>query len=94
MALAGVPRALASSARLLSQEGFARLRTSTVAVVGVGGVGAWAAEALARSGVQGLVLIDMDHVAESNLNRQVQATHQTPGSWLQSVRPAQSPFPY
>ena len=60
MALAGVPRALASSARLLSQEGFARLRTSTVAVVGVGGVGAWAAEALARSGVQGLVLIDMD----------------------------------
>ncbi|MDA0847662.1 MAG: ThiF family adenylyltransferase [Proteobacteria bacterium] len=79
MALAGVPRALASSARLLSREGFARLRTSTVAVVGVGGVGAWAAEALARSGVQGLVLIDMDHVAESNLNRQVQATHQTLG---------------
>jgi tRNA A37 threonylcarbamoyladenosine dehydratase len=43
-------------------------------VVGLGGVGSWAAEALARSGVGGLVLVDLDHVAESNLNRQVQAT--------------------
>lgn len=74
-----IPRALASSARLLSEDGFSRLRSSTVAVVGLGGVGSWAAEALARSGVGGLVLIDMDHVAESNLNRQVQATRQTLG---------------
>ena len=44
-----------------------------VAVVGLGGVGSWAAEALARSGVAALTLIDLDHVAESNINRQVQA---------------------
>jgi len=43
-------------------------------VVGLGGVGSWAAEALARSGVAELTLIDLDHVAESNVNRQVQAT--------------------
>ena len=74
-----IPRALASSAQLLSEEGFSRLRSSTVAVVGLGGVGSWAAEALTRSGVGGLVLVDMDYVAESNLNRQVQATRQTLG---------------
>ncbi|MEY3951386.1 MAG: hypothetical protein RL320_188 [Pseudomonadota bacterium] len=70
----GVPRRLASSARLFSQEGFARLRSVRIGVVGLGGVGSWAAEALARSGAGELVLVDLDHVAESNLNRQVQAT--------------------
>jgi tRNA threonylcarbamoyladenosine dehydratase len=50
-----------------------------VAVVGLGGVGSWTAEALARCGVARLVLIDMDHVAESNINRQVQATTHTVG---------------
>jgi tRNA A37 threonylcarbamoyladenosine dehydratase len=50
-----------------------------VAVVGVGGVGSWAAEALARSGVAALTLIDLDHVAESNINRQVQALGATLG---------------
>ncbi len=97
----GVPRALASSARLLSEEGFARLRLSTVGVVGLGGVGGWAAEALARSGVGGLVLVDMDHVAESNLNRQVQATHQTLGQAkvqaladrLRAIAPGLSVYP-
>ncbi|MEN9793944.1 MAG: hypothetical protein RJA17_484 [Pseudomonadota bacterium] len=97
----GVPRALASSARLLSEEGFARLRLSTVGVVGLGGVGGWAAEALARSGVGGLLLVDMDHVAESNLNRQVQATHQTLGQAkvqaladrLRSIAPALLVYP-
>jgi Dinucleotide-utilizing enzymes involved in molybdopterin and thiamine biosynthesis family 1 len=44
-----------------------------VAVVGLGGVGSWAAEALARSGLGQLTLIDSDHVSQSNLNRQVQA---------------------
>lgn len=48
-------------------------------MVGVGGVGSWAAEALARSGVARLVLVDLDHVAESNVNRQVQATTATLG---------------
>lgn len=50
-----------------------------MAVVGLGGVGSWAAEALARSGVARLVLIDLDHVAESNINRQVQASGRTLG---------------
>ena len=50
-----------------------------MAVVGLGGVGSWACEALARSGVAGLTLIDLDHVAESNINRQVQAVGATLG---------------
>ena len=50
-----------------------------VAVVGIGGVGSWVAEALARLGVGRLTLIDMDHVAESNINRQVHATQTTVG---------------
>lgn len=65
--------------RLYGDAGYARLRAARVAVVGVGGVGSWAAEALARSGVAGLVLIDLDHVAESNVNRQVQALGATLG---------------
>ena len=50
-----------------------------VAVIGIGGVGSWAAEALARSGVGQITLIDMDHVAESNVNRQVHALSNTLG---------------
>lgn len=50
-----------------------------VMVVGVGGVGSWAVEALARSGVGELTLVDLDHVAESNINRQLQATSLTLG---------------
>ena len=65
--------------RLYGEAGYRRLRAARVAVVGLGGVGSWAAEALARSGVAGLVLIDLDHVAESNINRQVQATTPTLG---------------
>ncbi len=57
----------------------AALSCAHVAVVGMGGVGSWAVEALARSGVAGLTLIDMDHVAESNINRQVHATDATVG---------------
>jgi len=65
--------------RLYGDAGYARLRAGRVAVVGVGGVGSWAAEALARSGVEALTLIDLDHVAESNVNRQVQALDATFG---------------
>jgi tRNA A37 threonylcarbamoyladenosine dehydratase len=65
--------------RLYGADGYRRLRALRVAVVGVGGVGSWAAEALARSGVAELVLIDLDHVAESNINRQVQALSPTLG---------------
>jgi len=48
-------------------------------VVGVGGVGSWTAEALARSGVGRITLVDLDHVAESNINRQIQASDATLG---------------
>ncbi|MBL8332838.1 MAG: tRNA threonylcarbamoyladenosine dehydratase [Rubrivivax sp.] len=65
--------------RLYGDAGYERLRRARVAVVGLGGVGSWAVEALARSGVAGLVLFDMDHVAESNVNRQVQALGSTLG---------------
>ena len=65
--------------RLYGMSGAQQLRNAHVAVVGVGGVGSWAVEALARSGVGRLTLIDMDHVAESNINRQVQALESTLG---------------
>jgi len=65
--------------RLYGHAGYARLRAARFAVVGLGGVGSWVAEALARSGVAELVLVDLDHVAESNVNRQVQALTPTLG---------------
>lgn len=65
--------------RLYGEAGYLRLRAARVAVVGVGGVGSWVAEALARSGVAALTLIDLDHVSESNINRQVQALDGTLG---------------
>jgi len=65
--------------RLYGDAGYARIRALRVAVVGVGGVGSWAAEALARSGVAALTLVDLDHVSESNINRQVQALGATLG---------------
>jgi len=65
--------------RLYGDIAYARIRSAHVVVVGVGGVGSWTAEALARSGVAALTLIDLDHVAESNVNRQVQALGSTLG---------------
>lgn len=61
-------------ARLYGMEGFARIRAAHAVIVGIGGVGSWAAEALARSGVRRITLIDLDVVADSNLNRQSHAT--------------------
>jgi tRNA A37 threonylcarbamoyladenosine dehydratase len=66
-------RRFAGAARLYGEAGFARLRSARVAVVGIGGVGSWAAEALARSGTGAISLIDLDHIAESNTNRQIHA---------------------
>jgi tRNA A37 threonylcarbamoyladenosine dehydratase len=65
--------------RLYGTGALARLAQAHVCVVGIGGVGSWAAEALARSGVGQLTLIDLDHVAESNLNRQAHALEATLG---------------
>jgi tRNA threonylcarbamoyladenosine dehydratase len=59
---------------LIGSEALYLLRASTVAVIGLGGVGSWAAEALARAGVGGLVLVDEDSISMSNINRQVIAT--------------------
>ncbi len=64
---------------LLGGEAMARLRAAHVAVVGLGGVGSWCAEALCRAGVGRLTLIDSDTVAESNLNRQLEALRSTIG---------------
>ena len=64
---------------LLGDEAMVKLRSSRVAVFGVGGVGGYVVEALARSGVGALDLIDNDTVALSNLNRQIIATHDTVG---------------
>ena len=65
--------------RLYGMQGAARIRSAHVVVVGIGGVGSWTAEALARSGVARLTLIDMDHIAESNVNRQIHALTSTLG---------------
>lgn len=66
-------------ARLYGVVGAERIASAHVAVVGIGGVGSWAAEALARSGIGALTLIDLDHIAESNINRQVHALEATLG---------------
>ena len=60
-------------ARLYGLDGLARLQAAHVAVVGIGGVGSWAAEALARSGVGEISLFDLDDVCITNTNRQVHA---------------------
>lgn len=70
---------------LLGEEAIERLRRSRVAVFGVGGVGGFAVEALARAGVGTLDLIDHDTVAASNLNRQIIALHSTIGMYKVDV---------
>jgi tRNA A37 threonylcarbamoyladenosine dehydratase len=66
-------------ARLYGERALERFRAAHVCVVGVGGVGSWIVEALARSAVGHLTLIDLDNVAESNINRQIQALSSTVG---------------
>jgi tRNA A37 threonylcarbamoyladenosine dehydratase len=65
--------------RLYGVTGAKKIREAHIAVVGIGGVGSWAVEALARSGVGKLTLIDFDHIAESNINRQIHALDNTLG---------------
>lgn len=66
-------------ARLCGGTGLARLRRAHVCVVGVGGVGSWTVEALARSGVGKLTLVDLDDVCVTNVNRQLPALASTVG---------------
>ena len=70
---------------LLGEQAIAALKKARVAVFGVGGVGGCAVEALARSGVGALDLIDNDTVALSNLNRQIIALHSTLGQYKVDV---------
>jgi len=65
--------------RLYGQAALERFRQARVCVIGVGGVGSWIVEALARSAIGRLTLIDLDNVAESNINRQIQALTDTVG---------------
>ncbi len=66
-------------ARLVGAHGLQRLRAAHVCVVGIGGVGSWTVEALARSGVGALTLIDLDEVCVTNINRQLHALDGTVG---------------
>ncbi|HEY9101481.1 tRNA threonylcarbamoyladenosine dehydratase [Chitinimonas sp.] len=66
-------------ARLYGEAGLARFEAAHVCVIGIGGVGSWAAEAIARSAVGRITLIDLDHVAPSNVNRQLHALDATLG---------------
>lgn len=73
---------------LIGPEGIDRLRKASVAVFGVGGVGGYAAEALARSGIGHFLLVDNDVVSESNLNRQITALRSTIGKYKTQVMKA------
>src|SRR5450830_21883 len=66
-------------ARLYGAAGLARFRQAHVCVVGVGGVGSWVVEALARSAIGKITMIDLDNLAESNINRQIHALTDTLG---------------
>lgn len=66
-------------ARLYGQEGAERLRLAHVCIVGIGGVGSWSAEAIARTGIGRITTVDLDIVAESNTNRQIQALEENFG---------------
>ena len=76
---ADLERRFGGIARLYGAPALARFRAAHLCVVGVGGVGSWAVEALARSAVGRLTLIDLDNVSESNINRQIQALSGTIG---------------
>lgn len=74
-----IQRRFGGMERLYGPSVLQRLGRAHVIVAGIGGVGSWCAEALARSGVGALSLIDLDHIAESNINRQLHALSETLG---------------
>lgn len=76
---ADLDRRFGGIARLHGSAALDRYRGAHVCVVGIGGVGSWTVEALARSGIGRLTLIDLDHVAESNMNRQAHAVEENLG---------------
>lgn len=76
---ADLDRRFGGLSRLYGPQAPARLQQAHVAVAGLGGVGSWTVEALVRCGVGALTLIDLDHIAESNVNRQIHALTSTLG---------------
>ena len=73
------PERFGGIARLIGTTGLERLRSAHVCVVGIGGVGSWTVEALARSGLGSLTLVDLDEVCITNINRQIHALEGTVG---------------
>ena len=73
------------TALLLGEEGVARLKRAKVAVFGIGGVGGFAVEALARAGVGAFLLVDSDRICVSNINRQIIADWNTVGRYKTKV---------
>ena len=65
--------------RLIGEENFSKLNSATVAIFGIGGVGSFTVEALARSGIGHLILIDKDNIDVTNINRQIHALNSTVG---------------
>ncbi|MDP8568000.1 tRNA threonylcarbamoyladenosine dehydratase [Methylophilus aquaticus] len=74
-----VARRFSGVQRLYGEQGLQRLQAAHVLVIGIGGVGAWTVEALARNAVGKLTLVDLDNIAESNMNRQIHALEETLG---------------
>jgi len=68
-----------SVARLYGDEGISCLRSAHICIIGIGGVGSWVAEALARTGVEHLTLVDGDTISRSNMNRQIHTLESTLG---------------
>lgn len=77
--MAEIPQRFAGVARLYGHDGFERITRAHVCVVGLGGVGSWTVESLARSGIGALTLVDMDDICVSNINRQLHALDTTVG---------------
>lgn len=77
--MADLERRFGGVGRLYGEEAAERLRAAHVCVIGIGGVGSWAAEALARTAVGQITLVDLDIVAESNTNRQLHAVEENFG---------------
>lgn len=73
MEAADIDRRFSGIRRLYGDAGLAKMLASHIVVVGIGGVGSWAAEALARNAIGEITLIDLDNIAESNVNRQIHA---------------------
>jgi tRNA A37 threonylcarbamoyladenosine dehydratase len=68
---------LSRSELLIGAEGLAKLKNTHILVIGLGGVGSYAAEAIVRAGIGEITIVDGDNVVQSNINRQLQAMHST-----------------